>query len=479
MTRTGSGAIALLATLASVVGARTAAAEEARPPVERPNVVLILMDDLGYADIGSYGVRDARTPSLDRLAREGVRFTDAYANGPNCTPTRAALITGRYQQRVGLEWPLGSSEQDRGLAATGTSLPALLKNAGYATGLIGKWHLGFKPEFGPNAHGFGEFFGFLSGAVDFYTHRRGDGVHDLFENTTPVEAADYLTDEITRRAVQFIDAHASERFFLEIAYNAVHWPFEPPDQRPADPNAVPRPDEKDDLRLFQGPEDLPPATRSDYVRMLERADKGIGEVLGAIDRRGLSGKTLVVFTSDNGGEWLSHNGPLRHRKSTLWEGGIRVPLILRWPARLPAGVSSAQVAVTMDLTASIVAACGALAPTQRFDGIDILPSVAGGVPLRERELFWRIVRPDRTQKAVRSGRWKLLVDGKQLLLFDLLDDPGEQHEMAARHPDHVRRLKGLLADWEREVDQGSAARPVAPSAGAVPRPVVVLRRSAT
>jgi N-acetylgalactosamine-6-sulfatase len=209
--------------------------------------------------------------------------------------------------------------------------------------------------------------------------------------------------------------------------------------------------------------------------MLERADKGIGEVLDAIDRRGLSGKTLVAFTSDNGGEWLSHNGPLRHRKSTLWEGGIRVPLILRWPAHLPAGVSSAQVAITMDLTASIIAACGAWLPSQHFDGIDILPSVRGEAPLRERELFWRILRPDRTQKAVRSGRWKLLVDGKQLLLFDLLDDPGEQHELAARHPDHVRRLKRLLADWEKEVDQGSAARPVTASAGAVPGRVAVLR----
>src|SRR5690606_32313233 len=155
---------------------------------------------------------------------EGVRLTEAYANGPNCTPTRAALISGRYQQRVGIEWPFNSSEEDRGLPVTGKSLPALLKGAGYRTGLVGKWHLGFKPEFSPHAHGFDYFFGFLSGAVDFYTHRRGDGTHDLFENGKPVEAKDYLTDEITRRAVRFIDERAAAPFFLEVAYNAVHWP---------------------------------------------------------------------------------------------------------------------------------------------------------------------------------------------------------------------------------------------------------------
>jgi len=426
----------------------------AHPSAQKPNVVLIIMDDMGYGDIGSYGVTDARTPNLDRLGREGVRLTDAYANGANCTPTRAALITGRYQQRVGMEWALNSNEQDRGLPVTGTSLPALLKKSGYATGLVGKWHLGFKLEFGPNAHGFDEFFGFLSGAVDFYTHRRGDGTHDLFENTTPVEVRDYLTDAITQRAVSFVDNHAAGPFFLEVAYNAVHWPFQPPNQRPTDLNAVPRPHENGDLRLFQGPDDNVPPTRQDYIRMLERADQGIGTILAALDRHGLSRNTLVLFTSDNGGEWLSRNEPLSHRKSTLWEGGIRVPLLLRWPARLPAGRTSAQVAMTMDLTASIVAATGIVLPTgHRLDGIDILPSLAAESPLVERQLFWRIARPERQQKAARSGRWKLLVDGRHFLLFDLRDDVREHRDLAARHPELVLKLKGLLAEWEKDVDQ--------------------------
>jgi len=430
------------------------AGRRAQQAGRKPNVVLIIMDDLGYGDIGSYGVTDAKTPHLDRLAREGVRLTDAYANGANCTPTRAALISGRYQQRVGIEWPLGSSEQDRGLPVTGTSLPALLKKNGYATGLVGKWHLGFRPEFGPNAHGFDEFFGFLSGAVDFYSHRRGDGTHDLFENTTPVEVPGYLTDEITRRAVRFVDSHAAGPFFLEVAYNAVHWPFQPPDQRPSDPRAVPRPHETNDQRLFQGPDDAVPATRQDYVRMLERADQGIGTILAALDRHGLSADTLVVFTNDNGGEWLSRNAPLSHRKSTLWEGGIRVPLILRWPGRLPAGKTSEQVAITMDLTASILAATGsAVPPRHRLDGMDILPILKGDSSRIDRQLFWRIRRPGRQQTAVRAGQWKLLVDGGQFLLFDVRADPGEKHDLAARRPDLVVKLKGLVDAWEKDVDQ--------------------------
>ncbi len=197
---------------------------------QRPNVVLIITDDVGYGDIGSYGASDIMTPNIDRLAKEGVKLTDFYA-APQCTPTRAALITGRYQQRVQLERALGNAGTvlEQGLSPTGRSLPQLLKNNEYATGLIGKWHLGYKPEFGPNAHGFDYFFGFLSGFIDFYTHTRGDGMHDLFENTTPVHENGYMTDLITAKAVRFIEQQAAKPFFLEVAYNAAHWPFQPPD----------------------------------------------------------------------------------------------------------------------------------------------------------------------------------------------------------------------------------------------------------
>ena len=310
--------------LAALILGAGADARSQTPAQRPPNVVLVMMDDLGYGDLGSYGGSDVRTPNIDRVAREGVRLTDAYASGAVCTPTRAALISGRYQQRVGLEGVLTISpaDRERGLPAPGTSLPALLKANGYATGLVGKWHLGWKPEFAPNAHGFDEFYGFLSGAHSYYTNRAdifavGSGSPDLFENSTPVEAVGYLTDEITRRAVGFVTRHADRPFFLEVAYNAVHWPFEPPDR----PSIG---EERGAARhLRQMPDDSVPATRQDYVRMLERADQGVGEILAALEARGLTNNTLVVFTNDNGGEWLSSNAPLfrpSHDRQTIGSG---------------------------------------------------------------------------------------------------------------------------------------------------------------
>src|SRR5262245_52457765 len=197
----------------------------------RPNVVLIITDDVGYGDIGSYGAPDIKTPNIDRLAKEGVRLTDFYANGATCTPTRAGLITGRYQQRVMLERPLATAgaAREQGLRPTGDSLPALLQKNGYATALIGKWHLGLKPEFSPNAHGFDYFFGFLSGFIDYYTHTGGDGRPDLFENATPIQESGYMTDLITAHAVRAINENAGRPFFLEVTYNAAHWPYQPPD----------------------------------------------------------------------------------------------------------------------------------------------------------------------------------------------------------------------------------------------------------
>ena len=430
------------------------AAQPAGRPGTRPNVVVILMDDLGYGDLGSYGGKDAKTPNLDRLGREGVRFTDAYANGANCSPTRAGLISGQYQQRFGIEWPLGAMPDDsiRGLPASGATLPALLRKSGYATGLIGKWHLGFKPEFGPNAHGFDEFFGFLAGAVGYYTHRRFDGKPDLYENTTPATVPAYLTDEITRRAVSFVDRHSSHPFFLEVAFNAVHWPFDIPDKPASAQHHVPE-RSPGSPPLYQGPATPPPnPTRADYVRMLERADAGIGQILAALDRLGLARNTIVIFTNDNGGEWLSRNAPLRNRKNTLWEGGIRVPLILRWPGHVPADKKSAQVAITMDLTASILAATDTAVPTAlKLDGIDLLPRLTGRSPAIERQLFWRIGRPHNPQRAMRSGRWKLVQDGVNFYLFDVVEDPGERNDLTAAHPEVVRKLSAAIDEWEKNV----------------------------
>lgn len=420
----------------------------------RPNVVLIISDDMGYGDLSSYGAPDARTPNIDRLAKEGVRFTDAYANAAVCTPTRVALITGRYQQRVGLELAFGGPAADTtGLRVSDASMPARLRGNGYATGLLGKWHLGFKKEFAPNAHGFDEFFGFLGGAVDYYTHKNIlNGRPDLYEDTAQVAVPTYLTDEITSRAVRFIDKHKSGPFFLEVAYNATHWPFEPPD--------VP----ENQRARFESilPGDTAGPTRTDYVRMLERMDAGVGKILSALEADGLTRNTLVIFTNDNGGEWLSRNEPFFHGKNTLWEGGVRVPLVMRWPARIPANQTTRQVAITMDLTSTVLAATGTPASaTLPPDGIDLLPVVGGNRAPIERTLFWRILNRTRTQRSVRSGPWKVIVDGDfgalglsevvHVMLFNLSSDPGERHDVAAQNPARVAELVAALKKWDREV----------------------------
>jgi arylsulfatase A-like enzyme len=422
-----------------LLGAPTFVLAQSQPArADRPNVVLIITDDVGYGDFGAYGATDIQTPNVDRLSREGVRLTDFYA-APTCTPTRASLITGRYQQRVGLEQALSSAgPRDGGLLPTGRSLPQLLKNSGYATGLVGKWHLGWRPEFGPNEHGFDYFFGFKSGAIDFYTHQSANGTDDLFENTAPVKVDGYMTDLITARSVQFIEQHAGEAFFLDVSYNAAHWPFQVPDHHSV-AKAV----------ANQSPLDTPAPTRRDYAAMLERADQGVGQILQALSRLGLERDTLVIFTNDNGGEWLSRNEPLFNRKGTLWEGGIRVPAIVRWPGQLPAGVASSQPAIFMDLTASILAATNTPIPSEaKLEGIDLLPILAGRAPEAQRTLLWRT----QSQKAVRHGDWKLLVDGGALFLFNLRADIGERHDLARERTDLVRTLRPLIDAWERDVD---------------------------
>lgn len=415
----------------------------------RPNVVLIITDDVGYGDIGVYGAPDVRTPSIDGLARDGTRLTEFYA-APSCSPTRAALISGRYQQRFRIEVPLGAARtaKDQGLRPTGRSLPQLLKNNGYRTALIGKWHLGYRPELSPNAHGFDYFFGFKSGLIDYYQHTDQTGEHDLFENEGPVHVSGYSTDLFTERAVRFIDENADRPFFLEVSYNAAHWPFQVPDRPSVAPNNA----------RFVQPQDDPTNTRQDYVAILERADQGIGQIVAALERRGLTRNTLVIYTQDNGGEWLSRNAPLFHRKQSVWEGGIRVPAILKWPGRIPAGRTSAQVGIVMDLSASILAATASpVPPDARLDGIDLLPLLQDGAQRLERTLFFRYTLPARRQRAVRQGDWKLMLDGNNPMLFNLADDVGERNDLARARTDIVRRLFPLIAAWEQDVDAEAKA----------------------
>jgi arylsulfatase A-like enzyme len=424
----------LFALLSFVVFSSFTLAQSAR----KPNLIFILVDDMGYADLSSYGSKDIRTPNIDRLAKEGVKLTQCYSNGPVCTPTRAAFITGRYQQRVGLEWAFGPGIKEPGLPVEETSIARMLKNNGYATALMGKWHLGYKPEFSPLAHGFDEFFGILSGNVDHYSHKENNGEHDLREQDGESFVEGFLTDHIARRSVDFVKRQKDKPFFLYLAFNSVHWPFQQPN----------RPD------MVRTRETWLTGTRQDYILMMQNVDAAVGQVLDTLDRQGVAKDSLVVFTSDNGGERLSDNGPYFNTKGTLWEGGIHVPGLARWPAALPKGRVSEQVAITMDFTATMLAAAG-VKPERALDGINLLPILQGKQAPQDRTLCWRIDRAGFRQQAIRMGKWKLVTQPTSvgLLIFDLERDPSERRNLFYEHQEKVNELRDKLAQWDKEMNQ--------------------------
>ena len=414
------------------------------PTAGRPNVVLIMSDDMGYADLSSYGATDIKTPNIDSLARDGVKLTDFYANGVLCSPTRAGLINGRYQQRYLIDNVIGGATPP--LKITGASLPQLLKNNGYATGLVGKWHLGNTVDVGPRAHGFEYFFGFMGSHVDFYHHNRGPMAPDLWENDSsiyPQLDGEYMTTLITDRSIKFIEQSAAARrpFFIDVAYNAPHWPY----QAPGKPSPPPG------TGAQQLPQQDNTATRAEYGAMVEAVDQGVGKILQSLERLGLTNNTIVIFTNDNGGEWLSNGGPLFNRKWTVWEGGIRVPALIKWPGHIQPGRVSDQVGITMDLSASIVAATGATVPSN-YEGMNLFPILEGRAPQLERTLYWRTNAGNRNMRAVRSGDWKLVVDANHVFVFNLRQDVGERKDLTFQRTDIANRLRPMLARWEQEVD---------------------------
>ena len=418
---------------AGVAGLLPACAPAARRSA--PNLLFIMADDLGYGDLSLTGRTDYQTPVLDALARQGTRLTQAYSAAPVCTPTRVALMTGRYpaRSRAGLFEPL--TTQPEGLPPEPPTLARLIKAQGYETALIGKWHLGLLPEFHPQRHGFDQFYGFLGAAADYTSHIDTEALQDYFyDGDRPAPADGYLTDLLTDRAVQFVAREREPPFFLNLQYNAPHWPW----QAPGDP---PYPDS---LRWAQG------GSPETFARMVERMDQGVGKVLDALRQRGLERETLVVFTSDNGGERFSHMGPFSHGKMTLYEGGIRVAAFARWPGVIPAGHTSDQVCITQDWTATLLAAAGASPdPRAPLDGMDLLPALTGTPPVF-RDLYWRITQ--RAQhRATRGGNWKFLATEDGEFLFDLAADAGETNDVKRQHADVLARLKGAYAAWERGV----------------------------
>ncbi len=445
------GIACLLIAALNLIPLHQVRAEESKP--DRPNIVLIMADDLGYGDLGCYGHPLAKTPSIDRLAQQGVRFTQHYANGPECSPTRTAFLTGRYQQRAGgLECAIGTgnvgryddairlaSQRDLGLPAQQAVIPGKLKDAGYTCAVFGKWHLGYEPKFNPIRHRWDSFFGYLGGNVHYFNHRETSDLHVLFDGVLPVYRDGYMTQLITDESIDFID-QVSKPFFLFVSHECPHFPF----QGPGDSDKI------------VTAENWMERDSDAYVAMLENLDEEVGRLLEAIDQKGIANDTLVIFVSDNGGfEGAAHMGPLRGFKSSTLEGGIRVPLIVRWPGHVPPGTVSSQVSATFDLTKSFLRLAGAENGQPATDGYDIVDHVTSGREDIPRTLFWRGKRGTRVWSAVRDGNMKLVRrvqdDQRQEWLFDLSADTGEANDLLRQQPGESDRLRQLLKKWESDV----------------------------
>jgi arylsulfatase A-like enzyme len=408
----------------------------AAPRPAPPNIVFILADDLGYADVACYGRPDLHTPNIDALAARGVRFLQAYANSAVCSATRTALITGRYQYRlpIGLEEPLAG--RDVGLPPSHPTLPSLLKKAGYGTTLVGKWHLGQLPKYGPLKSGYDHFYGFRGGAVDYYTHS-----NDLWDEDVRVEQAGYLTDLLGSHAVDVVNGYAKSRqpFLLSLHFNAPHWPWEAPG------------DEAESKRLIgHSLWDFDGGSQKTYERMIEDLDLQIGRVVDALHSNGLAENTIVIFTSDNGGERFADTWPFTGRKTELLEGGLRIPAIISWPARIPQGRIQGrtvdQVTITMDWFSTLLAAAGASPdPAYPPDGIDLLPMLTQNAAPVPRKLFWRYKA--NAQWAARDGDWKFLKILENTFLFNVVDDPMERANLKERHKEIYDRIIAEWLDW--------------------------------
>ena len=440
---------AAVAACASIIVTAPNASAQTRPP----NVVIIVADDMGYADIGVQGSRDIPTPNIDALAAGGTRFTNAYVSGPYCSPTRAGLMTGRYPQRFGHEFNLGVGPNfsERGLPLTERTMADRLKAAGYRTALFGKWHLGSAERFHPMSRGFDEFFGFLAGEHS-YLEPMPNGFNPLLDGRSPVQETPYLTDALADRAADFIRRNQSRPFFLYLAFNAVHTPMHATDKY---------------LARFSHIADQ---QRRTYAAMLSAMDDGIGKTIAALRAANLEGNTLIFFFSDNGGPTMagttingSRNTPLRGSKRQTWEGGIRVPFIIQWKGHLPEGKTDGRPIIQLDVLPTVMTAAGVTPQRDwQLDGVNLLPFLTGAASGSPHDtLYWRLG----DNMAIRIGDWKLvkthegplgsdpavLSDLSGAELFNLADDIGEDRNVAASHPEKVRELADAWQRWNRQL----------------------------
>ncbi len=442
----------LLAGAAGTVALATPSRGRAQPSrPSQPNIVFILADDLGYADLSCYGRREYATPNIDRIAAGGMRFLQAYANSAVCSASRTALITGRYQDRlpVGLEEPIAPRDDGMivGLPPGLPTLPAQLKKAGYATALVGKWHLGPPPDFSPLKSGYDHFYGFRGSSSDYFDHDE-----TLWSADEPSHERGYLTDLFGEHAVRLVRELAAARqpFMLSLHFNAPHWPWEGPG------------DETESRRLAKpgshGLFDYDGGSQKTYGEMVTRMDYQVGRVLDALDASGIARDTIVIFTSDNGGERFSDTWPYSGMKTTLLEGGLRIPAIVRWPRRVPAhSVNPQQTIIHMDWLPTLLAAAGAT-PDAGFpsDGMSLLPTLTAHAPPVPRKLFWRYL--NLLQEACRDGDWKYLRILDNSFLFNVVEDPRERANLKERHPEILDRLVAEYRSWNETMlplDPGS------------------------
>lgn len=426
---------------------------------KRPNFVIIMADDLGYGDIGCYGNPHIATPALDKLAEQGMRFTDFHSSGAVCSPTRAGLMTGRYQQRAGVPGVIVADPKrpthPHGLQDRERTLAEVFTGAGYETAIFGKWHLGYYKKYNPVRHGFKHFRGYISGNIDFFSHIDQAGRLDWWKNDQIADEPGYCTHLITKHAVRFIDDHKDKPFLLYLPYEPPHYPYQGPNDKAV--RTVGKPRGKAETR--QSADDIKRA----YKEMVEEMDKGIGEVVARLDKHGIRENTFVLFFSDNGGTTRhGNNGGLRGGKGSLWEGGHRVACIANWPGQIKAGTQTDQLAISIDVMPTMMDIAGIKGPDgHQFDGVSLKSLLLEGKAIGHRKLFWQ----HGNQLAMRDHQWKLVLGGKgnpSAALFDLSKDRAEKNNLSAKQPERTKTMSDAVRAWLKEVNADAPAQPSKP-----------------